>query len=63
MRAASLRGLGGWGIEVDPVRNTAPTQRPGPGWFISPPTGAVAVCVVPTDEEVAIARDVEALIR
>ena len=58
VRAASLDGLGGWGIEVDPARNTAGT---GPR-LISPDHARVAVCVVPTDEEVAIALEVAAML-
>ncbi len=54
VRAASLSGLEGWGIIVDPDRNTSGTGAR----TISPPGRPVAVCVVPTDEELAIARDV-----
>jgi acetate kinase len=59
IRAASMAGLDGWGIAVDPARNSAS----GNGTRVISPDGArVAVCVVPTDEELAIARDVAALI-
>jgi acetate kinase len=54
VRAACLAGLRMWGIAVDPARNTS---GDGPR-VISPPGAAVAVCVVPTDEEVAIAGEV-----
>jgi acetate kinase len=54
VRAASLDGLDGWGIVVDPDRNSA-----GRGARVISPDGArVAVCVVPTDEEYAIASAV-----
>ena len=52
VRAASTAGLEMWGITVDPDRNTS-----GAGArIISPETSPVVVCVVPTDEEHAIAR-------
>jgi acetate kinase len=54
VRAACLAGLELWGIAVDPARNGAGA---GPR-VISPDGAAVAVCVVPTDEEVAIAEEV-----
>ncbi|WP_129842580.1 acetate kinase [Streptomyces sp. RFCAC02] len=53
VRAAVLAGLGGLGLVVDPDRNTAPDRGPR---FISPEYAAVAVAVVPTDEELEIAR-------
>jgi acetate kinase len=57
VRAAALDGLSGWGITVDPDRNA----RHAP--LISPDGAPVAVCVVPTDEELAIADQVHAVIR
>lgn len=53
VRAAGLAGLDGWGITVDPDRNNGKGMR-----VISPPDTRVAVCVVPTDEEHAIAEAV-----
>jgi acetate kinase len=54
VRAECLAGLEMWGIAVDPERNVA-----GDGARVISPSGAtVTVCVVPTDEELAIARDV-----
>jgi acetate kinase len=44
--------LNGWGIAVDPDRNTAPGDA---ARIISPEGAPVTVCVVPTDEELAIA--------
>jgi acetate kinase len=55
VRSASLAGLDGWGISIDPVRNTGKGAR-----VISLPDARVAVCVVPTDEEHAIAEAVKA---
>jgi len=49
VRAASLSGLSALGIEVDPHRNENGTA------LISPAGGRVAVCVIPTNEELEIA--------
>ncbi len=58
IRAEALAGLENLGIAVDPVRNeTGDAAR-----VISPPHNAVAVCVVPTDEELAIAEEVATLL-
>ena len=52
VRALSLAGLSAFGIEVDPDRN-----EEGSGERLVSADGArVAVCVVPTNEEYAIAR-------
>ncbi|GGM08641.1 acetate/propionate family kinase [Dactylosporangium sucinum] len=59
VRAASLAGLSGWGIEVDEARNAAPS---GEARLISPEGAPVAVCVVPTDEELSIAEQVTTLL-
>jgi len=59
VRAASLAGLESWGVVVDPERNTTDD---GQARFISPEGARVAVCVVPTDEEAAIADEVAALL-
>jgi acetate kinase len=58
VRASSLADLDGWGIAVDPDRNEGAEGAR----VISPPGTRVTVCVVPTDEELAIARDVVALL-
>jgi acetate kinase len=47
------------GIEVDPERNRAVGEDPA---VISTTSSRVAVLVVPTDEELAIARQVAELI-
>ncbi|MEV6926092.1 acetate kinase [Dactylosporangium sp. NPDC051485] len=57
VRAAALEGLDGWGIVVDEARNAANAR------IISPDGAKVAVCVVPTDEEYAIAEQTADLIR
>ena len=50
VRAASLAGMSALGIEIDPVRNEQGDT------LISPDGARVAVCVVPTDEELEIAQ-------
>lgn len=52
VRAGALDGLGSFGVAVDPVRNEAPSRE---ARVISPDGAPVAVCVVPTDEELEIA--------
>jgi acetate kinase len=52
VRAASLAGLDHYGILVDPVRNVAPDRE---ARTVSPQLAPVAVCVVPTNEELEIA--------
>ncbi|MET7400806.1 acetate kinase [Dactylosporangium sp. NPDC005572] len=59
VRAAALAGLSGWGIEVDETRNASPSRE---ARVISPDGARVAVCVVPTDEELSIAEQVTALL-
>jgi acetate kinase len=58
IRAESLAGLDPWGISVDPASNASGAAAR----VISPPDARVAVCVVPTDEEFAIAEDVARLV-
>jgi len=58
VRAGALAGLDPLGIAVDPARNGT-----GTGARVVSPDGArVAVCVVPTDEEDAIAEEVTDLL-
>jgi acetate kinase len=57
VRAAALSGLDRLGITVDPARNEASGDR-----TISRAGGAVAVCVVATDEELEIAQETRALL-
>lgn len=53
LRADSIAGLESFGIRIDPARNTARSPEPR---IISSDDSAVAVLVVPTNEELAIAR-------
>ncbi|RKT78775.1 acetate kinase [Terracoccus luteus] len=53
VRAAVVEGLGGLGLSVDPERNEA---RKNEARVISPDGSPVTVAVVPTNEELAIAR-------
>jgi len=55
VRAEATAGLGFLGVVVDPDRNAAAGARPG-DTMISPDGAAVAVLVVPTDEDRVIAR-------
>jgi acetate kinase len=59
VRAACLDGLQPWGIEVDPRRNESPADRPR---VISHSVAPVAVCVIPADEELAIAEETAQLL-
>ena len=56
VRARSLAGLERLGIAVDPERNAAGAAT------ISPPQAPIAVLVIPTDEELEMARQAAALI-
>lgn len=56
LRADALAGLEALGIAVDPSRNADSPTGPGPR-RISPDPSPVAVLVVPTNEELAIARE------
>ncbi|MBO0856080.1 MAG: acetate kinase [Nocardia sp.] len=59
VRAAALAGLERFGIVVDPAANTSKERA---ARYISPPDAEVKVLVVPTDEELAIARAAAALV-
>lgn len=59
VREDALAGLGALGLEVDPERNHADVDGPR---RISSDASAIEVLVVPTDEELAIARQVGALL-
>lgn len=60
VRARVLAGLDGLGMTVDPDRNAVRSTKPR---VISPDGSEVAVLVVPTNEELAIARAAAALVR
>jgi acetate kinase len=59
VRAQALQGLDQLGIAVDPVRNEAADREPR---RISPDGARVTVLVIPTDEEMEIARQVVAVV-
>ncbi|PBC77733.1 acetate kinase [Streptomyces sp. TLI_235] len=59
VRAAACAGLSALGIEVDPALNAV---RSGAARVISPEHARVTVAVVPTDEELEIARQAFALV-
>ena len=59
LREDSLAGLQRLGIEVDPARNRVESRR---SRVVSTEGSAVTVLVVPTNEELAIARRVAALV-
>jgi acetate kinase len=59
LRAAVADGLDGLGIVVDETRNTEPSRV---ARVISPEGPPIRVTVVPTNEELAIARETSALI-
>ncbi|MDH2413304.1 acetate kinase [Nocardioides sp. CER19] len=59
VRGAALDGLSAMGLAVDPARNDQPPEGPRE---ISPAGAPVQVLVVPTDEELEIAREVVALL-
>ena len=59
VRADALAGLERFGIAVDPERNAVRSREPriiSPEGSISPDGSDVTVLVVPTNEELAIAR-------
>jgi acetate kinase len=60
LRQQALVGLEGLGISVDPVRNGAATSE---ARYISPVGSPVAVLVIPTNEELEIARQTVDAIR
>lgn len=60
VRADALAGLGGFGIEIDSERNGVRSKQPR---VISTDSSVVTVLVVPTNEELAIARSTDDLVR
>lgn len=59
VRSHALAGLEGFGVEIDRVRNSSDG---GAARFVSPDDARVAVLVVPTNEELEIARQTLAVI-
>ena len=62
VRSGVVDGLGFLGLEVDQQLNGAVGASRGTAQVISPPGSAASVMVVPTDEELAIAREVAELL-
>lgn len=60
LRAAVVEGLAGLGLAVDPERNEAPSRE---ARVISPDGSPVTVAVVPTNEELEIARQTVSLLQ
>ncbi|WUH90799.1 acetate kinase [Streptomyces sp. NBC_00433] len=58
VREAALSGLHNFGVTMDPVRNAV---RGAAARLVSADSSRIAVAVVPTDEELEIARDTYAL--
>lgn len=56
LRAAICAGLDGLGIEMDPVANAALRAQEG---IVSAPGSRVKVMVIPTNEELVVAREVQ----
>ncbi|HET7801370.1 MAG TPA: acetate kinase, partial [Humibacillus xanthopallidus] len=63
VRAALADGLEGLGIRVDPERNETDGGCFSSAAVISPEASSVVVAVVPTNEELAIARQTADLVR
>ena len=59
LRAAVVEGLDGLGLRVDDGLNNAPSRV---GRIISPDGPPIKVAVIPTNEELAIARETAALL-
>jgi len=59
VRAAALEGLGGLGLELDAAANSQPGSGPR---RISPAGARIGVLVIPTDEELQIARETAAVV-
>lgn len=59
LRAAVIEGLAGLGLQVDPERNGTPSKV---ARVISPDGSPITIAVIPTNEELAIARETVALL-
>ena len=57
IRADSVAGLDYLGLVVDEAKNNAPKRKDVPGWDIGQEGAAARILVIPTDEELMIARD------
>lgn len=63
LRADCLTGLEYLGLELDPALNEAPKRKDVPGWEINKPGAAARIFIIPTDEELMIARDTVELVK
>ena len=59
IRAAACEGLGFMGVEIDPSKNNGNRSE----GIISSDDSRVTVCVIPTNEELAIAQETEELVK
>ena len=59
LRAAVVEGLDGLGLQVDPERNSEPSRV---ARVISPGGSQITIAVIPTNEELAIARETAELL-
>jgi acetate kinase len=62
LRAVCMRGMNFLGLEIDDEKNNAPKRKDVPGWEIGKEGAAARIFVIPTDEELMIARDTVRLV-
>jgi acetate kinase len=62
LRAECVAGLDFLGLTIDEAANNAPKRKDVAGWEIGQQGAAARIFVIPTDEELMIARDTMALV-
>ncbi|MHB8996565.1 MAG: acetate/propionate family kinase [Armatimonadota bacterium] len=62
LRADCVEGLNFLGLEIDDEKNNAPKRKDVPGWEIGKDGAAARIFIIPTDEELMIARDTVRLV-
>ena len=62
LRAACIAGMEFLGLQLDEERNNAPKRKDVPGWDIGKEGAPTRILVIPTDEELMIARDTVSLL-
>ncbi len=62
LRADCMRGMNFLGLEIDDEKNNAPKRKDVPGWEIGKEGAAARIFIIPTDEELMIARDTVRLV-
>jgi acetate kinase len=62
LRADCVDGLNFLGLEIDQEKNNGPKRSDVPGWEIGRDGAAARIFVIPTDEELMIARDTVRLV-